>query len=132
MSLNYSHLTTLTDNDRQSRLVVGSDGNVLDFSHDQQSVNHAAKDDVLVVQKVTFGAGDEELTAVGVLATVCHGQKTGGVVFQSKVLVWEGVSVVDVYDTRSIVVYKVSALYHKVFNNSVKTARFVPGSNKDY
>lgn len=66
------HLTTLTNADRQARFVIGSDRNVFNFPHNQQSVNDSAEHDVLVVQEITFGAGDEELTAVRVLAAVGH------------------------------------------------------------
>lgn len=72
-----SHLTTLTYCDRKSRLIVGSNRNVLYFSHDEQAVNDSPENDVFVVEEITFSAGDKKLTSVCVFSTVCHRKQTG-------------------------------------------------------
>jgi hypothetical protein len=78
--------------------------NVLNLSHEHPPVDDAAKDDVFAVEEVGLAASDEELasirigarvglcksgekTAPGVRAMTDHGQQSGTVVFQGKVLV---------------------------------------------
>lgn len=58
------HFTTLRDDDRYLGLVVWPGGHVFNLSHNQHAVNDSAEDDMLSIEKVTLGAGDEELTAV--------------------------------------------------------------------
>ena len=56
------HLSTLCDDTWQLRLVIGPTGDVLDFTHDEESIaEDSTEDGVLVVEPGTFGAGDEEL-----------------------------------------------------------------------
>ena len=61
------HLSALADRDVHLGLVVGAHGGVLNLSHHQHAVNHPAEHDVLVVQEVALGGGDEKLAAVRVL-----------------------------------------------------------------
>lgn len=67
-----SHLSTLGYRNGQLGLVIRSRGNVLNLPHDQEAVQHPPEDDVLVVQEVTLGAGDEELATVGIPSGVGH------------------------------------------------------------
>ena len=66
--VDHSHLPALADGDGEARFVVGPDGNVFNLPHDEQTVDDAAEDDVLVVQEIAFGARDEKLTTVCVLS----------------------------------------------------------------
>ena len=54
---------------------------------------HLSKYDMLPVQPGGLHSGDEELRAVGVLASIGHGQPAGALVLQSEVLVLELVAV---------------------------------------
>lgn len=115
----------MTYNDWQSRLVVRSDRNVFDFPHYEKSVDDSSKDDVLVVEEITFSAGDEELTAVCVFAAVCHRQKSCGIMFQSEIFIGKCIAVVDVDDSCSVIVHEISSLDHEVLDNSVEAWAFV-------
>jgi len=44
-----SHLSTLCDEDGQLGLIVGSRRNILNFSHDQQTVDHFSKNNMLSI-----------------------------------------------------------------------------------
>lgn len=83
-------MSALRNNDRQFRFIIRARRDILDLPHHQQSVEDAAEDDVFVVQKVAFGARDEELAAVGVFAAVGHREEARSVVFQNEILVSEG------------------------------------------
>lgn len=79
---------------------------------------------MFAVQEVTLGTRDEELTAVGVLAAICHRQQTRRVMLQSEVLVRERSTAVDAQYSGAIAVDEVAALYHKVFDYSVEDSTF--------
>ena len=49
---------------------------ILDLAHDVDALDHASKDDVLVVEMWRRHARDEELRSVGVGACVGHGKKS--------------------------------------------------------
>ena len=65
-------LAALDDLDRLLWLVTRVLGHVLDLLDDLVALEHLAEDDVLAVQPGGDGGGDEELRAVGVLASVGH------------------------------------------------------------
>jgi len=67
-----SHLAALRDCDVNFGFVVGSDRRVLDLPQHQHAVDDTAEHDVLAVEEITLGAGQKELTAIGVLSTVGH------------------------------------------------------------
>ena len=68
-----SHLPTLGNDDGYFGFIVGTRRNVLDLPDNQQPLDDSAKDHVLGIEKVAFGARDEELAPVGVLAGIGHG-----------------------------------------------------------
>lgn len=79
---------------------------------------------MLAVQKVTLCAGDEKLTAVGVLPAVGHGQEPWRVVFEGEVLVGIRVAVNAGY-ARAIALYEITALDHEILNYAVEAGTFV-------
>ncbi len=66
------HLSTLCNDYRQFGLVIGSSGNILNLSHNQQPIGDLSKHNVFPIQEITFGTGDEKLTTICPRATVCH------------------------------------------------------------
>jgi len=70
LPLLHLHLPTLGDHRHELGLVVGRRGDVLDLPQRQQSIQQLPKHDVLPVQEIRLGAGDEKLAAVGVGPTV--------------------------------------------------------------
>ena len=108
--------------------VIGPRGNVFDLSDDEQSFDDASEDHVLGVEKVAFGAGDEELTAVGVLARVGHGQQAGPGVLQAEVLVGE-VGSVDAHGARAVAIDEIPALDHEVFDDAMELGVFEAGGH---
>jgi len=123
-----SHFSTLGYDDGDFGFVIGPRGNVFDLSHNQQSFDDAAEDHVFRVQKVTFGARDEELAAVGVFARVGHGEQTGARVLQSKVFIGE-IGSVDAHGAGAVAVDKVPALDHKVLDDPMKLGVFEAGGH---
>ena len=62
---------------------------LLDSLHNVHALGDAAKHNVLAVQPRAGNGGDEELRAVGVLASVGHRQQSGHVVSLLEVLILE-------------------------------------------
>jgi len=79
---------------------------------------------MLAVQEVALGAGDEELAAIGLFATVRHGQQSRRVVFQGKILVAEGVAVYT-GNASAVALDKVAALDHEVLDHPVEAGALV-------
>lgn len=44
---------------------------------------------------------------------------------KGEVFVGKGVAIINVYDAGTVVMHKITALYHKVLNHSVKTGAFI-------
>ena len=64
-------------------------GSVTKFVNSIEPVKDFAKDNVAPIQPARDNSRNKELGAVGIRASICHGQKTGLRVFQSKVLIRE-------------------------------------------
>ena len=88
------------------------------------SSDHLAEDGVSAVEPVGGAESDEELTAVGVGASVCHGEESSLVVLDVKVFVRE-LGSVDGNATSAVVVGEVTTLGHKVLDDSVEGAALV-------
>ena len=71
------------------------------------------EDDVSAIEPRCDDGGDEELRAVGVLASVSHGQETGLGVLQLEVLVRKLLAV-NGLSTRTIVAGEVATLAHEL------------------
>lgn len=65
------HFPALRDDDGNLGLVVRAGGNVLNFPYYEKTVEDTTEHDVLPVEKITFGARNEELGSVCVPPTVC-------------------------------------------------------------
>ena len=74
MDMNMSHFSALSNDHCQLWFVIGSCWYILYFPHDQQSLHHLTKHNMLAVQKVTLCARNEELAAVGPWGAVGHGE----------------------------------------------------------
>jgi hypothetical protein len=82
-------------------------------------VSDLAEDDVAAVQPGGHDGGDEELGAVGVGASVGHGQQTGAVVLQLEVLIGKLLAV-DGLAASTVTAGEVTALEHEVGDDSVE------------
>lgn len=83
----------------------------LNLLDDVQASGDGAEDDVLAIQPLGLDGADEELGAVGVLASVRHGQDTSASVLQGEVLILE-LGAVDGLAASAVVVGEVTALQH--------------------
>ena len=84
------HLSALGDGARQPWLVVLTCGHGLELPDQKHAVTqYTAKHDVLSIQPVRLGTGDEELAAVGVGAAVGRGKEAGSGVTTLEVFVVE-------------------------------------------
>ena len=119
----FSHFSALRYDDRYFGFIVGSRGNVLDLSDDEETLDDASEDDVLGVEEVALGASDEELTAVGVLARVGHGQQARPGMLQPEILVGE-IGSVDAHGAGSVAVNEISPLDHKIFDDAMELGVF--------
>ena len=82
-----------------------------------------AKDAMLAVQVRHCLEQNEELTAIGVRATIRHGDDTSGRVLVVKVLIIELVSI-DRLTSCAVAICEVSALSHEAGDDSVELAAF--------
>ena len=92
--------------------------------HNIHAFNDIAEDDVSAIQPGGLDGGDEELGAVGVGASVGHGEGSGAGVLQDEVLVGEFLAV-DGFATSAIVVCEVSSLEHEVGDHTVEGGALV-------
>src|SRR3989338_231280 len=87
---------------------------------DVHAFDDLAKDDVLVVQEAGLDGADEELGAVGVGASVGHGQNSGAGVLELEVLVFKLLSI-DGFAPSAIAFGEISTLTHKVLDDLIET-----------
>jgi len=98
-----------------------------DLFHHIQTLDHLAKDDVLVVQPGGLHGANEELGSVRVGASVGHRQDAGAGVLQLEVLVGELVAV-DRLAASAVVVGEIAALAHEVGDDAVENGALVAES----
>jgi len=82
-------------------------------------VGDLAEDDVAAIEPLSLDSGDEELRAVGVGASVGHGQQVGLGVLLLEVLVGELLAV-DGLATSAVTTGEVTALEHELGDNAVE------------
>jgi len=97
---------------------------LFDVPYYVHTLGHLAKDDVLAVQPVGDSRGYKELRAVGVGATVGHGQKTRSDVLLNEILVAEFLAV-DGLAAGSVLSGEVTALAHETGDHSMEGRAFV-------
>jgi len=102
---------------------LGSEG--LDLLDDIHAFDDLAEYNVLAIQPLGLGGTQEELTAVGVGASVSHGQDSRSGMLQLEVLVLELVSI-DRLSSGSVVVGEVTALAHEVGDDTVEGRSLEP------
>jgi len=90
-------------------------------------VNDLAKDNMSAVEPISLSSGDEELGAVGVGASVGHGQKELLVVLQLEVLIGELLAV-NGLATGAVAAGKVTTLEHETGNDAVERRALVTES----
>jgi len=76
------------------------------------------------IEPASKSGADEELRAVGVLASVCHGECTGSSVLEFEVLVSELVTV-DGLSSSSVATGEVTTLDHEVLDDTVEFGSLV-------
>lgn len=117
------HLAALYDCDGELGAALRG-GHCLDHADYGHALDYPTKDDMLVIEPLARGAGDEELAAVGVRAAVGHGQQARGGVVLGKVLIIKLVAV-DAGASGSITTDYISPLDHKILDDSVEGGPFV-------
>lgn len=91
---------------------------------DFHAAGDSAEDGVLSIEMRGLNEGDEELRAVGVLASVGHGEEAWHVVLILEVLVVE-FHAVDGLAASAVASSEVAALSHELSDDSVEAAAFV-------
>ncbi len=101
--------------------------NGLDRTESLIAINESSEDDVLAIKKRSSGCTDKELGAVGVGASVGHGEATEAGVLSSLAL--EGLigkrGTINGLTTSTISIREVPALAHKVVDDAMKHSTFV-------
>jgi len=93
--------------------------------HHVHPLHHRSKHHVLSVQPCCLGSAEEELRAIGVLASVSHRQDSGSGVLEGEVLVGELVPV-DRLAPCAVALREVAPLAHEARNDAVELARLEP------
>jgi len=126
----HSELPAVRNDDGQRWLMVLrlDDGDIVDLGEDRAAIDNGAKDDVLAVQPLARAEGDEKLRAVGVGATVGHGEHKRARVLECKVLVVKH-RAIDREATGAVVVLNVATLRHEAIDHAEKAGVLIAGRN---
>lgn len=79
---------------------------------------------MLSIEPTGLGAGNKELTAIGVRASICHRKYTGLSMSQLEILVFESCTI-DGFATSAIMVGKVTTLAHEIWDHPVEATALV-------
>ena len=115
--------TTVDDGDGLGRLArVGAES--LDGLDDVHTLNDFTEDDVPAVEPAGDDGGDEELAAVGVLASVGHGEDSGACVTELEVLISK-LGAIDGLAASAVAICEITTLDHEVGDNTMEGAALV-------
>ena len=114
-------LATVDDLARLRSLTSGSRSNSLESIEYFETFRNLAEHDMLSIKMRGCNEAKEELAAVGVGASVCHGENTTASVSLREILVFEAATV-DRLTTTAIATSEVATLSHEARNNSVEHA----------
>ena len=126
MSMSLSHApnsqhTTISNNNGLHRLVSCTAWIILNRIHHIPTSGNFAKDTVFTIEMRRRAEAEEELGAVSVRASICHGEDATAIMLINEVLICEGASVVvDRRATSAIVVREIATLGHESSNDSVE------------
>lgn len=117
-------LATVDNDDVLLRTITPAFRDVLDTVDNLHSREHLSENDVLSVEPASHNCGDEKLRAIGILSSVCHGEKARSSMLELEVLIWESVTV-DGLAPCTITASEVTTLNHEVFDDTVELGAFV-------
>lgn len=115
--------STISDSNLCFRLAAGS-SQFFDCSNKFHALDNLTENDVGTVKPRGDDGSDEELRAVGVLASICHGQDTWLGVLPLEVLVFELLAV-DRLATSTVASREVTTLEHELGDDAVEFGSFV-------
>jgi len=117
-----SNLRELTAVGNDDRLGAGSGlgTNGLNGLDNVQTLGHVAEDAMLAIQPCGFDSAQEELGAVGVWASVSHGQNTRASVLKSEILISE-LFTVDGLTTGSVAAGEITTLAHEAVDDTMES-----------
>lgn len=104
--------------------VTGIGGGRLDLAHDIHAGQNLAEDNMTSVQPAGLLGCNEELRAIGVLASIGHAQPTGAIMLQLEVLILETFTV-NGASAGTVTLGEVTTLDHEILNDAVELAAFV-------
>ena len=112
------------DLDCLGRLVARPLGHIFNLVHNVVALENFAEDDMTPIEPAGHDGGNEELGAVGVLASVGHAQQTLLGVLQLEVLIGELLAV-DGFPACAISSSEVASLDHEALDDSVEGGALV-------
>ena len=118
------HFPTLLNGNIQNRLIIVPLLHLLDGPNDVHTLHHPTKHHVLVVQMRGLPAGNKELTPVGALPGVGHGEQSSLRVLELEILV---VKLLPVYrlSAHAVPQGEIPSLNHEILNDPVEGASLV-------
>jgi hypothetical protein len=119
----FSELTAVSDDHRLLGLTALG-ASIFHSLEDFHAAGDSAEDGVLAIEMRGLNEGDEELRAVGVLASVGHGEEAWDVVLVDEVLIVE-FHAVDGLAASAVASGEVATLSHELSNDSVEAAALV-------
>ena len=100
---------------------------LLEFLDNVHALKHLSEDGVSAVQPGSLLEGDEELRAIGVWASICHGEEASLGVLDVEVFVVES-GTVDAFSSSAVSAGEVSSLGHEAGDDSVEVGTLEPES----